>query len=103
MLRITTIDKGQITIFRLAGRLVGDWVGELERCWVSTKSADSGRKLTIDMSDVEFVDEKGEALLERMFLQGAELRAGNLLMESVIAGIEEHSQAEHAGQSGAVQ
>jgi hypothetical protein len=47
MLRITTIDKDQITIFRLEGKLIGDWVTEFERCWVSIKGAGPERKFKI--------------------------------------------------------
>ena len=94
MLRITTIDKNRIATFRLEGRLVGDWVGEFERCWINTKNANHKRKLKIDLSDVTFVDEKGEDLLERMFLQGAELHADNPFLSSVIAGIVERSKAD---------
>ena len=91
MLRITTIDKGEVTVFRLAGNLAGAWVDELERFWTETNAADSTRKLQIDVTDVEFVDEKGKVLLERMLLGGAELHPGNPFMTSVIAGIVEHS------------
>ena len=90
MLRITTIDNGATTTFRIEGRLVGDWVAELESCCISVKTADPTRKLEIDMSDVEFIDEKGEALLERLYLDGAELHGGNPFMESIIARIVEH-------------
>jgi len=102
MLRITTIDKGQMTILRLEGRLVRDWVGELERCWISIKSADPKGTLQIDLRDVDFVDEKGEALLERLFLEGAELHADNPFLRSVIAQIVEHSTSEHAKRQGEV-
>jgi ABC-type transporter Mla MlaB component len=102
MLRITTIDKGQITILRLEGRLVGDWVDEFERCWIVIKSADPQQTLKIDLRDVEFVDEKGEALLERLFLDGAELHADNPFLKSVVARIVEHSKSERANGRGGV-
>jgi len=82
MLRITTIEKGQIATLRLEGRLVGDWVGVPERCWIRIKNAKHKRKLKVDLSDVEFVDERGEELLERVFLEGAELDADNLFLRS---------------------
>lgn len=94
MLRITTIDKGQTTTFRLEGRLVGDWVTELERCWLDTKSADCRRRFRVDMSDVEDVDKKGKTLLKRLFLAGAELHGGNLWIRTIIADIVAHSKTE---------
>lgn len=97
MLRITTIEESQNATLRLEGRLVGAWVGELERCWISTKNANHKRKLTIDLSDVEFVDERGEELLERLFLEGAELHADNLFLRSLISAIVERSKLQTAG------
>jgi len=91
MLRITTIDKGEVTVFRLEGRLSGDWVDELERFWTETNAADSARKLRVDVTDVEFVDERGKVLLERMLLEGTEVHPGNPFMTSVVAEIVEHS------------
>jgi len=92
MLRITTIDSGATTTFRVEGRLVGAWVAELERCCISIKKAEPARKLEIDMSDIDFVDKKGEVLLERLFLDGAKLHGGNPFMTSIVAGIVEHSK-----------
>ena len=91
MLRITTIDKGEVTAFRLEGRLSGDWVDELERLWTETNAVGSARKLQVDVTDVEFVDERGKVLLERMLLEGAEIHPGNPFMTSVVADIVEHS------------
>lgn len=94
MLRINTIENGQIATLRLEGRLVRDWVREFERCWISVKNANHKTKLKVDLSDVEFVDESGEELLERMLLEGAELQAGaaNLFLKSVISDITERSK-----------
>ena len=91
MLRITTIDKGEVTVFYLAGNLTGAWVDELERLWTESNAVDFARKVQIDVTDVEFVDEKGKVLLERMLLEGAELHPGNPFMTSVVAEIVEHS------------
>jgi len=91
MLRISKIGKDEVTIFRLEGNLTGVWVDELERFWREASAVDPTRKFQIDVSDVEFVDEKGKVLLERMLLEGAELHPGNPFMTSVVADIVEHS------------
>ena len=90
-MRITRIDKGEATVFRLAGKLTGAWVDELERFWTETKAVGSTRKLRVDVTDVEFVDEKGKVLLERMLLERVELHPGNPFMTSVVADIVKHS------------
>jgi ABC-type transporter Mla MlaB component len=94
MLRITTIDEGQTTTFRLEGRLIGDWVTEFERCWLDIKSADCKRRFRVDISDVENVDEQGKTLLKRLFLAGAELHGGNLWIRAIVADIVAHSNSE---------
>jgi anti-anti-sigma regulatory factor len=91
MLRITTIDKSELVVFRLAGSLTGVWVDELERFWTEASAVDPTRKFQIDVTDVEFVDENGKVLLERMLLEGAEVHPGNPFMTSVVADIVEHS------------
>lgn len=95
MLRITTTENGPITTFRLEGRLVADWVAELERCWITIKTSDPTRKIEIEMSGVDFIDEKGEALLERLYRNGATLRGGNPFMESIVARIAEHAKPQY--------
>ena len=96
MLRITTEQKKGSTSFLLEGKLIGDWVGELERCWISAKNTEPGQQVRIDLNEVDFVDEKGENLLEQMASEGVELRADSLLMRFVISGVIERSKMEHA-------
>ena len=38
MLRITVEEQDNATSLRLEGKLTGDWVGELERCWISNRN-----------------------------------------------------------------
>jgi len=89
MLRITVEEKADFTRFRLEGKLTGDWVKELERCWICAKHIGSGTQFKIDLSDVSFVDEKGKALLESMVSEGAELLAGGPMMTSLAHSIVE--------------
>jgi len=71
MLRITVQDSGEITRFRLEGKLKGDWVRELERCWIHIRDVRPEMPLIVELSDVSFVDESGRSLLSRMVSQGA--------------------------------
>ncbi len=88
MLRITTENNSTLTKFRLEGRLKGDWVGELERCWIHAKNADPEKQFSIDLSSVDFVDESGCALLRHMVSQGARLQTdGNLMMSLLVREI----------------
>lgn len=83
MLRITIEEKPGRAVFRLEGKLTGEWVDELERCWLSSKARAGLMRSRIDLTGVSFVDEKGQALLERLVVQGAELVAHSPLMIAV--------------------
>ena len=96
MLRITTIDDGSITTFRLEGGLAGEWVGEFERCWSSLKAMGSHTQFNVDLTNVDFIDDKGEALLERAHKEGGNLQADNPYTKSVIAGVIKRSKLQHA-------
>jgi ABC-type transporter Mla MlaB component len=83
MLRITVEEKPDRIRFRLEGKLMGSWVEELERCWISIRNFGPVNRFFVDLSSVSFVDDKGKALLTRMVSQGAKLRAKGLLMTAL--------------------
>jgi len=96
MLRITREEEGGLTTFHLEGKLIGDWVGELERCWALWNDArDLQKRSRIDLSEVLFVDDRGKALLKPLARQGAKLQSTNLFMRSVIDHVLSLSTAAH--------
>ena len=58
----------------LCGQLAGPWVQELRSCWEHARRA-AGSSAVVDLSDVTFVDEKGERLLAEMRSAGVEFVA----------------------------
>ena len=66
MLRITVEEKDNHTRLQLEGKLTGDWVGELERCWVSVHNGSTVNEFSVDLSSVSFVDENVKVLLRHM-------------------------------------
>lgn len=92
MLRVTTRENGGVTIFFLEGKVIGNWVGEFEHCWLHwKKSGKSHRRSRIDLSEVRFVDDDGKTLLKRLASEGAELQANNPFMRSLINRLLENS------------
>jgi hypothetical protein len=87
MLRITIHKDAAATRFALEGKLVGDWVSELERCWLQ---AAASPPIRVELTDVSFVDRAGEELLARMAATGVELSAADVLtralVEEILAG-----------------
>jgi ABC-type transporter Mla MlaB component len=65
MLRITKIDgNGQAVTLKLEGRIVSDWVGELER--QCRAELTQGRHVHLDLTHVTLVDERGHTLLKHL-------------------------------------
>jgi len=83
MLRITVEEEDGTTSFHLEGKLKGDWVRELERCWLYERNSRQPGACCVDLDNVNFVDETGMELLQRMVFQGARLQARNLMMASL--------------------
>jgi anti-anti-sigma regulatory factor len=62
MLRISAVaSPDQVLVLRLEGRLVGPWVLELDRA--CDRAFREGRRLTLDLTDVSFIDGDGLALV----------------------------------------
>ena len=84
MLKITLHDSARELRFRLEGKLSGPWVGELRQCWETASSTTAGRRTTLDLREVEFVDAPGEDLLCDMSRQGVQLQASTPFMQAII-------------------
>lgn len=87
MLRITLENDPQWVKFKLAGKLAGAWVDELEQAWRSFLGATSKKPVTVDLSQVTFIDNHGKKLLGEMFEQGAEFRAAHLMTKYIVEEI----------------
>jgi outer membrane protein TolC/anti-anti-sigma regulatory factor len=92
MLRISKLSETDRTRLKLEGKLTGLFVDELENCWSQLASEESGKRLVIDLSAVDFIDASGKVLLARMHQQGAKLEAKGCLTKSVIEAILRETQ-----------
>jgi hypothetical protein len=66
MLRVITERQGDRYRLDLHGTLGGEWVSVLEQHWRSIMADVPSAKLTLVLSNVDFIDPKGEQLLHRM-------------------------------------
>ena len=82
ILRITVQESGQITRFRLEGKLKGDWVRELERCWIQARNEHPQTHFLVELSHVDYVDDGGRQLLSRMVSEREMLEAHNNLISA---------------------
>lgn len=65
MLRVITLRRGDGYRLELHGMLGGEWVPLLEQHWRAIVDGASAR-VTIVLSNVDFIDPDGERLLQRM-------------------------------------
>src|SRR5262245_1142011 len=87
MLRISEQeDEGSLT-FKLAGRLAGEWTPELERCWRLTVAAQQPAAVSLDLTEVTFVDDAGKKLLLAMAEAQVKLIAADVQMKALVEQI----------------
>ncbi|MCA1957438.1 MAG: hypothetical protein LDL14_02765 [Nitrospira sp.] len=70
----------------LEGRLAGPWVEELDKCWCRL-SRSQQRTAVIDLVGVTFIDAAGKTLLDRLWREGATLRASGCLTRCIVEEI----------------
>lgn len=87
MLKITNNNESGDTTIKLEGKLTGEWVNELSRCWQENLLTGNGHAISLDLTGVTWVSDEGKALLGVMHRTGAVLLAANLLVAGVIAEI----------------
>jgi ABC-type transporter Mla MlaB component len=72
MLKISQVENpGGQRFFKLEGRVVGPWVGELQS--VCAPPIKAGKALTLDLAEVVFADAPGAALLAKLHRRGVKL------------------------------
>ena len=95
MLRITIYERPQETSFRVEGRLVGQWVKALETCCEIGLNAEPSRAVLVTLS-LAALDGEGRDLLTKLRRQGVRLESVGILMQAIIAEIEERIEMEAA-------
>ena len=84
MLKITRTETSAEEKWTLQGQLVGLWVSELRRSWKRTHRTGNSLKCIVDLSDVTFIDEKGERLLQTMSKEGVQFIASGIYIRHLL-------------------
>ena len=84
MLRITVQNTSGAPTLHLDGKLVGEWVMELEHVWDGLSIGGQAAHTTLDLSGVSFVDADGKRLLFAMQRQGAKLEEPQPLVQLIL-------------------
>lgn len=87
MLRIITSKRGTAYRLELHGTIAGEWIAVLERHWRDILKTVPGATIAIGLSNVAFIDRKGEELLRRLAERGVKLDGAGLMNRYVIEKI----------------
>ncbi len=72
MFRVTVKAEESIDVWELEGKLSGEWVKELERCW-NEHSQQPGKAIRIQLKAVSYIDAAGKQLLTEMHERGVQI------------------------------
>lgn len=93
MFRVSYSDTADGQRWSLHGRLAGPWVNELRSCWKYARASAPLARATVDLKEVTFIDQAGEALLAEMRSAGAELIATGVENRHLLATLDNHNRA----------
>ena len=83
-MKITITETPAETRWILQGRLVAVWVDELRTIWKKKPRSQSATACVIDLSDVTFIDQRGERLLRAMAKKGAQFIATGVYVKYLL-------------------
>jgi ABC-type transporter Mla MlaB component len=92
MLKITIKEADLTETWELEGKLAGDWVKELERCW-KERAPSAGIPLQVHLKAVSYIDAAGKQLLTDMHVRGVAIRGYGCMVKAVVEEISRHSRA----------
>lgn len=88
MLRIHIENESTAVKLRLEGKLIQPWVDELVQVWMDlTTRLPRQTPISVDMSEVSFVDARGKTLLASMLKGGCSLHGSGPFISAVIEDV----------------
>ena len=97
MLRVITDRQGNRYRLDLHGTLGGEWVAVLEQHWRSILDDVPFARVTLVLSNVDFIDSKGEQLLQRMASEDVEFVVAGCMNRYVIDSLRPSASAAEGG------
>jgi ABC-type transporter Mla MlaB component len=92
VLKVTIKQGDSAETWELEGKLAGDWVKELERCW-KERSSPTGISLQVHLKAVSYIDSAGKQLLMEMFGRGVDIKGCGCMTKAVVDEITRHASA----------
>src|ERR1700730_17850553 len=92
VLKINITYSRNVQRWSLQGQLVGQWAAELRLTWSEKRHEGDTRRCIVELIDVTFVDQTGEAVLAEIMSQGAELVAGDVYTKPLLQNLRSDSK-----------
>jgi hypothetical protein len=92
MLRITINRTGAVETWELEGKLSGDWVKELDRCWKESVHQ-AGIAVELRLKAVSYIDSSGKQLLAKMYGNGVDIKGCGCMARAVVEEIVANADA----------
>lgn len=92
MLKVTIKQADSIETWELEGKLAGEWVKELERCW-KERTMPAAVPLLIHLKAVSYIDPAGKQLLTDMHGRGVEIKGCGCMTKAVVEEITGHANS----------
>ena len=96
MLKISILDKPSHRRLVVEGKLTEAWVSELESAWSQARQERRNGRIVVDLSDMNYVDPKGEAALMAVTAEGAWLTAKGIYSQYVVKQLIKRAQKAQA-------
>jgi outer membrane protein len=87
MFRVTVKKQESIDVWELEGKLAGEWVKELARCWKARSGEQGGGAIQVNLKEVTYIDPAGKQLLAEMYAQGADLKGCGCMTRAIVEEI----------------
>jgi anti-anti-sigma regulatory factor len=87
VLKINITDLPDEQRWSLQGQLVGQWAAELRLTWREERHEGDARRCIVELIDVTFIDQTGEAVLAEIMSQGAGLVASNVYTKHLLLNL----------------
>jgi hypothetical protein len=94
MFKIITKDTKCVRRLIVEGKFIEPWATELIRAWNRAQEGLEGRKLTIDLNDVSFINHAGEEILLGLIREGAHIVCSGALNRHVLHRLTRKCEAE---------
>jgi hypothetical protein len=87
MLRIITEQRGNTYRLELHGTIADEGIGVLEEHWLSIQDNEPSAIVTVNLSNADFINQRGERLLRRMAESGVTFESTGCMNRYIIERI----------------